>query len=83
MIEICTQQLLVLQVLQRGTSILFSTPTEEKKKRKKCNSRFPLSFQHFLGKDVFCLSLVILSYKESCFSHTDFSENHRGGLHIS
>lgn len=39
MIEICTQQL-VLQVLQRGTSIPFSTPTEkkEKKKRKKHNS---------------------------------------------
>lgn len=70
MIEICTQQLLVLQVLHRGTSTPLSTPTEkkEKKKRKKCNSRFPLSSQHFLGKDVFCLSLVILSYKVSLVS---------------
>lgn len=70
MIEICTQQLLVLQLLHRGTSIPLSTPAEkkEKKKRKKHNSLVFLSFPHFLGKDAFCLSLVILSYKISFVS---------------
>lgn len=67
MIEICTQQLLVLQVLQRGTSILLSTPTEKKRKKEKDKvqlSHFPLSFQHFLGKDVFLLLLFVFGYPE-------------------
>lgn len=42
---------------------LYSSWKKEKKKRKKHNSLVFLSFPHFLGKDAFCLSLVILSYK--------------------
>lgn len=73
MIEICTQQLLVLQVPQRHFRISSSW---EKRKGKSPLSCLPLSFPLFLGKEVF---LFVFGYPELqsifCFTHTDVSEN--------
>lgn len=51
MIEICTQQLLVRQGLHVAS--LYYSWKERKKKKRVELSCFPLSFLHFLGKDVF------------------------------